>query len=185
MNPVPPIPGSIDIDIMPDLDNNGFGDPLATVVGTYPNDLWMAYDPYAPAYQGLWVIENRMELFLPNSPIPNPYKEIWLQITYFADKQRDPLIVTNPASAAFDPIDKQDLTDGYVRATYSILLESNPTEETVYIMPWDCFRDIFKEFDFPDGSVFFIDWPVKPGHICARCFAGNVFKEGVPIWSPV
>ncbi len=117
-----------------DVDFNEYGTPTATVFGTFPDSFWMATD--LGGETGVYRTEDYIELFIPNAPEANPQKIIWLQMTY--DASRDPEMVFSPPAETVTLVDRQSLTTGYTHDTYEIILEPNPPEETLYLMPRDC-----------------------------------------------
>jgi hypothetical protein len=121
---------------------NPYGTPSAQVAGNFPFTAWIPQDN---GYQGVWKFEDYILLDLPNNPVANDYKEIWIQLTYYADEAADPEIVTSPTAAgAVQTIEKTELAlqpgaqVTYWHATYQITLEPNPASEQVWIMPRDC-----------------------------------------------
>lgn len=121
--------------VPPDIDNNQFGDPLASVYGEFPYALWKETDN---GHQGVWRIEDYIQLDVPNSPTPNDYKDIWLQVTYSAGYGHAPLEVTQPFSASSEVVNLTQLDAYYWHVTYHIRIEPNPAFESIYIQPRDC-----------------------------------------------
>ncbi|MCK4342173.1 MAG: PEP-CTERM sorting domain-containing protein [Phycisphaerae bacterium] len=121
---------------------NPYGNATATIAGNFPYTMWMAEDQ---GYQGVWKFEDYFLLEIPNCTVSNDYKEIWLQITFYAEDGADPNFMTLPAmSGAVEVIEKSELpllpgaTITYWQATYRITIEPNPDFESIYIMPDDC-----------------------------------------------
>jgi hypothetical protein len=115
------------------VDFNEYGTPTATVFGTFPVSYWKANDL---GETGVYKTEDWIELFIPNAPEPNPQKIIWLQLTYNA--VGDPEMVFSPPAETVTLVESQPLASGYTHDTYEIILEPNPPEETLYIMPRNC-----------------------------------------------
>lgn len=107
--------------------------PCVVVYGNYPYTRWKESDL---GEQGVWAFEDYMLVNIPNIPQENPYKEIWLQIVYWGDGE--PEIFTDPQSSSMTLVDEQTLDSGYIHATYSIIIEPNPFEESIFIMPRNC-----------------------------------------------
>ena len=121
------------------IDNNLFGDPLATVVGGLPETYWLDLDR---GHQGVWRIEHYMALDIPNNPVYNDLKEIWLQITYApVGVIRPPEIASLPDYTALDLIRDIPipLDVAYRHATYRLTIEPNPPHEILYLLPRICY----------------------------------------------
>jgi len=118
-----------------DVDLNAFGDPLATVVYHKPVAPWIPYDQ---GHQGVWYVEDWLELWIPNRPDPNMYKLVWLQLTFYADGSGDPQIFSVPPWASVQTISKVPLDPWYSHGTYLITIQPNPPEEILYLLPRDC-----------------------------------------------
>ena len=116
-----------------DVDLNPNGVPVATVTGALPKTRWKATDLGAT---GVWVTEDFVELYIPNTPIQNPEKLIRLQITWWADGEPELLIL--PPAATVDLFNSELLPGGYTHSTYDIVLPINPPEEIIYILPKNC-----------------------------------------------
>lgn len=121
--------------VAPDVDNNQFGDAQAAVYGEFPYALWKATDN---GHQGVWRFEDYIQLDVPNSPTPNEYKDIWLQITYSAGYGHTPLILTQPFYSAIETVNVVQLDQYYWHVTYHVRIEPNPDFESIYIQPRDC-----------------------------------------------
>ena len=121
----------------PDNFVNPNGEAQCTVEGDFPFTVWLPEDD---GLQGVWKLEDYVKIDIPNYSMQNPYKEVWLQITFAADggSGLEPLLLSVPAAAEMQLIDKTKVTNLYWRATYSIILEPNPNSESIYIQPRDC-----------------------------------------------
>lgn len=122
--------------------NNPYGAPSASIAGNFPFTVWLPSDQ---GYQGVWKFEDYILVDLPNNPVPNDYKDIWIQVTYYADEAADPDLVTLPASAGVAQVIQKTelpLQPGaqmtYWHATYLLHIEPNPPFEQIWIMPHDC-----------------------------------------------
>lgn len=100
---------------------------------------WMATEG---GRDGVWRIygSDYLELYLPNASTPNPFKEIWIQLTWSAGSiDRQPLFQTNPNYEVIELIQADPVADSeYYRSVYKIVLEPNPVEEWIWIQPRDC-----------------------------------------------
>ena len=120
------------ISLEPDVANNNFGTPTLDIA----DGLWADTDR---GHQGIWFLEGYLVLGIPNYPVENPYKEIWLQITFASLEGIVPEIDTLPEQANLEVIDHHQITgDAYYQATYKITIEPNPSYEEIYIQPRDC-----------------------------------------------
>jgi hypothetical protein len=119
----------------PSIDGNPYGDPLAQITGQYPYTRWKSTDQ---GHQGVWTFEDFMILDLPNNPVPNDTKLIWIQITYYAANGTDPELFADPMETTVETINKQQIDAYYWHGTYQLTLHPNPAHEFVYIAPRDC-----------------------------------------------
>lgn len=122
----------------PDSYVNPNGTANLTVTGDFPFTAWLADDK---GHQGVWKFEDFIKIDIANYVIQNPYKEIWIQLTFAADGGAglSPLINTVPTLTGVPTlIDKQQVDSYYWRATYSLIIEPNPDFESIYIQPRDC-----------------------------------------------
>ena len=133
-----------------DIDVNPYGDPTAEVIGVDPplgppdfippNTYWKDTDN---GHQGVWRIygDSNLRMYLPNNPVQNDRKEIWLQMTYYASGTTGalPEFFVYPASASLDMVSKIQLDEHYYyHATWLITIEPNPDAEWVTLRPRDC-----------------------------------------------
>ncbi|MHC4646047.1 MAG: hypothetical protein ACYTBJ_11130 [Planctomycetota bacterium] len=110
--------------------------PALSVDYNPPDTVWI------PSYQeatGVWRLESpgNMTIELPNFDVNNPIKLIWMQITYSAQQDREPFVVTMPFYSDLYLSDKQP-AGSYRQATYFITIQPNPPAETIWIQPVDC-----------------------------------------------
>ena len=126
----------------PDVDENPYGTAELTVAGGFfDNTVWTDTLPGYPGHQGIWGYEDDISVFLPNNPTQNPYKEMWVQITYTASNA--PNLYVLPEGNAADYVfmtlvENLDIDDGWFHATYHALVEPNPSFELNVIRPADC-----------------------------------------------
>ncbi len=114
---------------------NPFGEPEARIFGDFPFTVWKKTDN---GHQGVWRFEDYIELYVPNSPVPDNRKEIWLQMTYSAGYGHQPLVVTLPYQSSINVVEWTKLDQYYWHVTYHVIVEPNPVEEMIYIQPRDC-----------------------------------------------
>lgn len=131
-----------------EIDQNPFGTAELTVYGefAYPyKDTWWI-DDELEGHQGVWNVGGSIGIYIPNDPTPNPYKFIRLQITYDGGHAVDPSIPFSPwvdveACAnvvSVDLVQETPLDAVFTHAVYDIVLEPNPVDETVWIVPRYC-----------------------------------------------
>jgi len=116
----------------PDAVSNPLGEPTLTVAGCAPYSMWLGSDY---GHSGVWKFEDYIQIDIPNFDQQNPYKEIWIQLTYSADA--DPMVSSVPGSTV-ELISKESVDDYYWHMTYQLIIEPNPDSETIYIQPRNC-----------------------------------------------
>jgi hypothetical protein len=127
--------------VLPDVDLNPYGPAELTVLGDFfDNTVW--FDEYYGHF-GVWGFEEDIQIVIPNNPVQNPYKEMWIQITYTSDEGNAPIIYALPEGVAADYVvlgleEVVDLEDGYYHATYHVTIEPNPSMELTIVRPFDC-----------------------------------------------
>jgi hypothetical protein len=123
----------------PDVDQNPFGTATLTVAGNFLNNtVW--YNSYY-GHQGVWGFEEYVTVNIPNQPIENPFKELWIQMTYRSDIFNAPNVFVLPEGTspqAMTLVQKVDVDGNYSHATYYAYVEPNPSFEVTFITPFDC-----------------------------------------------
>jgi len=121
----------------PDFVANAYGMPSATIeVGT-----WL---PTYLSATGVWHFEDYIALDIPNRPVPDERKEIWLQITYLNDTSQGgapyqaPEIALVPDAVGSEYLLAYYQLGDFYHAVYSITIEPSPYQETIYILPRGC-----------------------------------------------
>ena len=118
---------------------NENGMPTVSLTGGFAEKtVW--YEEYAGA-SGVWGFDIDMIATIPNFDVPNPIKEVWVQITYLADV--DPLTFVLPEGDDSDPVfmtvvDQIVGGNGYTTTIYHAIIEPNPTFEQLVIWPAEC-----------------------------------------------
>jgi len=125
---------------VPDVVDNQWGLPTATIVGSFPKTRWMTTDRER---QGVWKTNEWIEIFIPNTDntAPGTFKEIYLQMTFDAGPGFNALVVTIPDAdpMTLEPISVEQIPGSdYSYGIWQIILEPNPTEEMIYIEPTYC-----------------------------------------------
>jgi hypothetical protein len=126
----------------PDEVMNPYGAPQMSL--TNGNAIWLDEDN---GHEGVWVVDRSsysdMVASVPNYPKQNPYKEIWLQITFSAQEGSAPMIYVLPDGNmnAYIPmklVKKEQVDAYYYNAVYSLTIRPNPSFEQIFIRPRDC-----------------------------------------------
>ena len=124
---------------MPDVSINP-GMPELTIQGGFPFTAWLPEDN---GHIGVWKFEDWVEVVIPNYDIPNPVKEVWIQLTYSGDNigQGLPATIQSVPTATgvvAELIDQDQIDDFYWTETYQLIIEPNPDSETIFIQPRNC-----------------------------------------------
>lgn len=124
-----------------EVDQNPYGTAELTVPGDF-FDNTVYFNEYK-GHLGVWGFEEEINILIPNNPVENPYKEMWIQITYRSDEGNAPIIYALPDGVVQDYLVMDlegvvDLEDGYYHATYHVIIEPNPIMEISIIRPFDC-----------------------------------------------
>jgi hypothetical protein len=129
----------------PNVVENPYGMPQVDLVGGFAaNTVWLDQDN---GHQGVWIVDRSiysdMVATVKNFPKQNPYKQIWLQITYAAQNGEAPMIYVLPDGSNAQPqpmqlVKKEAVDNYYVHAVYSLTIRPNPNFEQIYIRPRDC-----------------------------------------------
>jgi hypothetical protein len=128
--------------VVANINNNPFGAPMAAAVGSFPKTRWINVDH---GHQGVWKIEpdvNQpayLELTIPNTPAPFPYKEVRVQMTFSAANGLLPLTTLIPAPvAAPTSVAFQQLDQYYYYASFEYTLAPSVNAEELRFSPADC-----------------------------------------------
>lgn len=119
----------------PDTYTNPNGIASLQITNGFPKTYWKPEDL---GHDGVWKFEDEIIIDIPNYPDPNPYKEIWLQITFYAKGGIEPDLITLPGSDFMYLTDITPVDNYYYNATFIGTMMPNPPDEQIYIMPRDC-----------------------------------------------
>jgi len=126
----------------PDDYTNTNGVASLQVVGAPPQAYWKDEDL---GHYGVWRFEDEMIINIPNFPDPNPYKEVWLQMTFNADgatpEASAPDVFLTPTGGTGNWMTLIDIVpddDNYWNATFQGFMYPNPRGETISIRPRNC-----------------------------------------------
>lgn len=123
-------------DPLPDFGVNPYGDPTI-IVQPGIGQQWLPDWEQRP---GVWPLSGTINVDIPNSPIPNPFKEIWVQLTWLPQVQGEYALEIWGESELFPgvqvpahEVNNEILPDGWNHTTFSIILEPNPPFEHIFI----------------------------------------------------
>lgn len=92
--------------------------------------------------QGMWPLSGTIEVTIPNNPVPNPSKEIWVQLTWARQTSNSMPFISElltqtsgqlVSQVAIGPTGYLGPYDMWYHSTYRILLYPNPVSEIVKI----------------------------------------------------
>jgi hypothetical protein len=139
---------------IPEISNNPYGTAEASIIVTGVS-CGAAPGWYASflGRQGVWASEETTAtLWIPNSQVPNPYKDIWLTMGFRADltKTDAEVIATVPTATDIEQLgwvitptyDQWGYTDGWYVLTAHWRIYPNPASETIFIKIHDSGADI-------------------------------------------
>jgi hypothetical protein len=114
---------------LPTDQDNPYGTPVTNVV---PNGgmTWLQEFGGRP---GVWPLSGYIETTIPNTPIPNPTKTIWVSITWMPQGIGCTPFVIETTSATSGELIHQDTVTCWTRSTYEIVMHPNPPFETILI----------------------------------------------------
>jgi len=131
----------------PEYVSNPYGDPTAAVFDDDPVTMNWLYENRG--HQGVWKTKGFVKIDMPNTDMtePDTFKRILVQMIYDAgiDALGRPIdawlrIATpaDPLSPGIRPDFSRELPDGYRYSRWWLTLKPNPTEETIYLLPFYC-----------------------------------------------
>jgi len=148
-------PGTTHAEYNFDPGSDPFNPPVPPDAWVGPGDPPEADIVFGPGmdYQEAWggrvgvvPLSGQIIIDVPNYPLPNPYKEIWVQLIWAAqDVGKVPSVwaeasgfVVHPTEfideVILEPTGELPPADGnWIHSTYRIIIEPNPPSETIYI----------------------------------------------------
>jgi len=116
---------------LPDQGYNPYGTPSTQVTP----GLFQSWQPNWGGRSGVWPLSGEIWITIPNNPVANPYKDIWVQLTWAEQATGNtPLVLaTAPENTASSLVNQVALGGGWYHSTYSIRLYPNPNQETLLI----------------------------------------------------
>jgi len=121
---------------LPETDNNPYGTAEATItVGDF-GEGWLDTVPFG-SQTGIWDMgrEGTIVLDIPNRPEALPYKEIWLQVTYY-DSPTYPPVVTIPGASLISEqtlLVEEDSPGDWLLDQSVWRMEPNPSSEQIIL----------------------------------------------------
>jgi hypothetical protein len=124
---------------------NPNGTPTATIQDPFEMVDWLVdYNAGGSEIEyGIWKLyAGKLLLEIPNTDntAPDSSKEIWMQITYY-----DPTgvggnlpVVAVPSYTTLTLVNRTELPSNFLHDTYKIIIEPNPSIETIKISPIQC-----------------------------------------------
>jgi hypothetical protein len=124
---------------VPEISSNPYGIATATITGAAPPE-WIAT---LLGRDGVWQTEGSEQIVLdvPNQMVPNPYKEIWIEIGFLGDLTGFSAIPTpfgGTVQQTSRSIEVVDPINNWKKLTASYLIEPNPDRERLcYVFSGD------------------------------------------------
>ena len=123
---------------MPD-DSTNPESPSVLIAGNFIDGTF--YNETYAGHQGVWLFEDEMIATIPNFNQLNPTKEIWVQMTFFADGVANLYVLPEGDEnelVIMDQGETEALGGGWYQSTFHATLEPNPTMEEIWIRPAEC-----------------------------------------------
>jgi hypothetical protein len=145
---------------LPDQYFNPYGQPELNVT---PGS-GMSYQPMYGGHIGVWPLSGLITIGIPNNPVANPYKDIWLQLTWAPEQAGGrPTINESHVGQNYQliqetilgPTGELPVNGNWVHSTYLFHIEPNPAFETIQI--WGGIwadQVVVDTFCIPEPSVF-------------------------------
>jgi hypothetical protein len=115
---------------LPDVGNYPYGLPTTQIT----TGLFQQWMPTWNGRQGVWPLSGEIYVTIPNNPVPNPYKDIWIQLTW---DQQAPNVFPAVSETRFGVpstlIQRVPLGGTWFHDVYQIHLEPNPAWEQILI----------------------------------------------------
>lgn len=116
---------------LPDLGFNPYGVPSTQIYPGVGQNWWAELD----GRQGVWPLSGEIWIDIPNRPEPNPWKDIYIQLTWEPQAPGNtPFVLTTAPQQVNGTLVQQIPLDGlWMHSIYTIRLEPNPALETILI----------------------------------------------------
>jgi hypothetical protein len=107
-----------------------YGMPTTEV---YPG-LFQSWQSTWGGRSGVWPLSGEIYVTIPNLPLPNPFKDIWVQLTWAEQAPNvDPTVTETRFSVPSTVVSEVPLAGGWFHTTYLIHIEPNPDWEKILI----------------------------------------------------
>lgn len=109
-----------------------WGDPFMSVEPGAGQD-WM---DISEGRQGVWPLSGWIDVTMQNDPIERPFKEIWLQLTWWPQNETafPTISITDPPGPIItNPLSEEMLPDGWMYSIYHLQIQPNPSQESLRI----------------------------------------------------
>jgi hypothetical protein len=122
----------------PDYQNNPYGAPGAHAWPGTGQAWWNVWG----GRQGVWPLSGAMEFYIPNNPVQNDYKDIWVQITWAKQAFVSTPILSSLPGGTVQLLNQVDIGPtgepppagaNWWHSTYNIRIYPNPNFETIRI----------------------------------------------------
>lgn len=115
---------------LPSILNNPYGMPSTTVI---PKTGMGWFQEYNGRF-GVWPLSGFIETTIPNTPIPNPTKIIWVSLTWMPQGVGcTPFVIETTSATSGQVIYETAAGAGWMHTTYAITMQPNPIFETILI----------------------------------------------------
>lgn len=115
---------------LPDAMNNPYGIPQTMVLPGFQQVWW----PELKGRMGVWPLSGSIETTIPNSPIANPWKDVWVQLTWSPQVPGGVVMVEERRfGGIFTEISRMPLGGEWFHSTYHFRIYPNPDWETIFI----------------------------------------------------
>ncbi len=127
----------------PEVDLNDYG--TATIDISVTGDVYGTAGHYPDNWlgrSGVWHGDiTTLTITVPNNPIPNEYKEVWVEVG-FRGSLMEWGIIDPPAGAAFLGSTIEDVGAGWQKLNIGWEIRPNPDSETIFLEFWDSGADV-------------------------------------------
>jgi hypothetical protein len=119
--------------VFPDYPSGGGWLPSTklTVTPDPQNPDWIETDPSGSGRTGIWPLSGWIDVTVDNFPKPNPYKEVWVQLTW-ASTGGEPAIINidpSPKVGTFTLVNEHTWCMGWTTTVWKWRVEPNPSDE--------------------------------------------------------
>lgn len=121
---------------IPESFSNAYGTPVANL-STDGDPNYFGWLDIVSNRHGVWTGEPlKIELIIPNNPVPNAYKELWLEMDFMQNLDWMQLIPSDPTGSSVTEISRTISlpdSDGWRTLNVGWIIVPNPNEEKICI----------------------------------------------------